>query len=56
MPRVSDATDRACKTGRDKGYRAVDYGRLTAVLIEAVKELKAENNNLRSRVESLEKR
>ena len=26
----------------DKGYRAVDYGRLTGVLIEAIKELRAE--------------
>jgi len=38
------------------GYKAVDYGRLTAVLIEAVKELKTENDLLRERVANLEAR
>ena len=38
----------------DKEYLGVDYGRLTAVLIEAVKELKAENDELKKRVEALE--
>ena len=28
----------------DEGYRAVDYGRLTGVLIEAIKELRAERD------------
>ncbi|GEM_PF-1698350 len=40
----------------DKEYRAVDYGRLTAVLIEAIKELKAENDDLQKRIAALEKR
>jgi hypothetical protein len=40
----------------DEGYKSVDYSRLTAVLIEAVKELKAENDELRKRVERLEGR
>ncbi|UCE18649.1 MAG: tail fiber domain-containing protein [Gemmatimonadota bacterium] len=35
-------------------YRAVDYGRFTGVLIEAVKELKAVNEALKQRVESLD--
>jgi hypothetical protein len=38
------------------GPLAVDYGRLTAVLVEAVKELKAENEELRQRIELLELR
>jgi hypothetical protein len=36
-------------------YKAVDYGKLSAVLIEAVKELKAENDSLKQRIEALEK-
>ena len=36
-------------------YRAIDYGKLTAVLIEAVKELKAQNEVLIQRVEVLER-
>ncbi|MCI0330448.1 MAG: tail fiber domain-containing protein [candidate division Zixibacteria bacterium] len=39
----------------DEHYRGVDYGRMTAVLIEAVKELKAENEELRNRILKLEK-
>jgi Chaperone of endosialidase len=35
-------------------YKAVDYQGLTTVLIEAVKELKAQNEALRSRMEALE--
>ncbi len=41
-------------TWGDEGYRAVDFGRLTGVLIEAVKELRAENRALRQRIEALE--
>ena len=37
-------------------YRAVDYGKLTAVLLEAVKELKAGQDALRQRVVELEAR
>jgi len=35
-------------------YRAVDYGRLTGVLIEAIKELKEENRALTQRLHKLE--
>jgi hypothetical protein len=41
-------------TWGDEDYRAVDYGRLTGVLIEAVRELRAENEDLSRRVEALE--
>ncbi|HDS01028.1 MAG TPA: tail fiber domain-containing protein [candidate division Zixibacteria bacterium] len=36
------------------GYKSIDYSRLTAVLVEAVKELKAENEILKQRIEALE--
>ena len=39
-----------------EGYKAVDYGSLTAILIEAVKQLKSENNLLLSRLEVLEEK
>lgn len=39
----------------DEKYRGVDYGRMTAVLIEAVKELKSENDELKKRILKLEK-
>jgi hypothetical protein len=42
-------------TQLDNGYKTVDYSKLTAVLIEAVKELKAENDALKQRIERLEK-
>jgi hypothetical protein len=38
----------------DQGMKAVDYQQLIGPLIEAVKTLKAENNDLRARVEKLE--
>jgi hypothetical protein len=41
-------------TNKDTGMKAVAYDKLTAVLIEAVKELKAENEELRKRIEQLE--
>jgi hypothetical protein len=41
-------------TWGDEGYRAVDYGRLTGVLIEAVRELKEENGMLQQRLHKLE--
>jgi hypothetical protein len=39
----------------NENYKAVDYGRMTGVLVEAVKELKAENDALKQRVEALER-
>lgn len=41
-------------TGDKGNYKAVDYSRLTTVVIEAVKELKAENGKLKRRIEMLE--
>jgi hypothetical protein len=41
-------------TWGDEHYRAIDYGRLTVALIEAIKELKAENIALQQRIEALE--
>ena len=40
----------------DKGYKAVNYTGLTAALIEAAKELKAENEHLQQRIEALEQK
>jgi hypothetical protein len=42
-------------TWGDENYLAVDYGRLTAVLLEAVKELTSEIDALRGRIVALEK-
>jgi len=39
--------------GRD-GYKSVAYANLSAVLIEAIKELKAHNDTLQSQVDNLE--
>ena len=39
----------------EEGYKAVNYVKLTAVLLEASKELKAENDQLKERIERLEK-
>jgi hypothetical protein len=39
-----------------KGYKSVGYTNLVAPLIEAVKELKAENDKLKARLETLEKK
>ena len=38
-----------------EGYKSLDYSRLVSPLIEAVKELKAENEELKKRIEVLEK-
>ena len=40
----------------EQGFKSVDYAKLTALLIEAVKELKDENKVMRNRIEILEKR
>jgi hypothetical protein len=40
----------------NNGYKSVDYSSLVAPLIEAVKELKAENEALKERLEALEKK
>jgi len=37
------------------GYKAIDYSELPLLTIQAVKELKAENDDLRKRVEELER-
>ena len=41
------------ETRKHDGYKAVKYEKLTALLIEAVKELKDENKELRSMIEDL---
>jgi hypothetical protein len=41
-------------TWGDQNYLGVDYGRMTGVLIEAVKELRQENQSLKERIEALE--
>jgi chaperonin cofactor prefoldin len=38
-----------------EGYKAVAYSKLTAVLVEAVKELKAENEALKSQNDKIKK-
>lgn len=37
----------------DNGYKSVDYARLTPILVEAIKELKKENDAIRKDVEAL---
>jgi Chaperone of endosialidase len=39
----------------DQGYKAVNYSGLTATLIEAIKELKADDETLCARIEALER-
>jgi hypothetical protein len=38
---------------RDNGYKAVKYEKLTAFLIQVVKELKADNEDLRNEINNL---
>lgn len=42
-------------TTDDNGYKAMDYPKMTSILLGAIKELKAENENLKARIEKLEK-
>jgi hypothetical protein len=42
-------------SGDEEGYKGVNHFGLTAALIEAAKELKADNEALRSRIEALER-
>ena len=39
-------------TWGDAGYRAIDYGRLTAVLVEAIKQLRAEAEALKQSIQA----
>lgn len=39
----------------ENGYKSVDYTKLTAVLIEAIKELRSQNQELKRRIDVLEK-
>jgi hypothetical protein len=50
---VKDVIPQAVSEGAD-GTLAVEYDQIVGPLIEAVKELKADNDNLRMRIESLE--
>ena len=43
-------------TNEADGYKGINYAETTAVLVEAMKELKAENNALKARLEKLEER
>jgi hypothetical protein len=40
----------------DKGYKTLAYDKLTSYLVEAVKELKAENDGLKARLKTLEEK
>ena len=51
---VEESFPELVSTFGDHGYKAVDYSGLSGVLIEAVKELKAENEAFRSRIATLE--
>ncbi len=53
---VEAAFPEAVATSAENGYKSVNYNSLTAVLIEAVKELKAENESLKQRIERLERK
>jgi hypothetical protein len=55
---VAQDVERACpelvSTWNKGDYKAVDYGRMSALLVEAVKELAAQNRRLEDRVKVLE--
>lgn len=50
---VEKALPELVSTGSD-GIKSLSYDRLTAVLVEAIKELKAENDSLKAQIEKLE--
>ena len=52
---VEEVLPELVTTYADQDYKAVDYSGLTVLLIEAIKELKAEVNELGSRIEALER-
>ena len=43
-------------TTDESGYKAVRYNKLPLLLLQAVKELKADNDALRKRLEALERK
>jgi hypothetical protein len=55
FPEVVSTYEPGQESKEEEDYKAVDYNGLTSVLIEAVKELKAQNEALRSRIEALER-
>jgi hypothetical protein len=42
-------------TNEPDGYKGINYAEVSAVLVESIKELKAENDLLKNRLEKLEK-
>ncbi len=50
---VEDVLPEVVTTGLD-GYKSVDYGKLTPLLIEAIKELKQKNDILEKRIKTIE--
>ena len=39
-----------------EGYKSINYGKIVAALVEAVKELKTQNEELKAKIEALESR
>jgi hypothetical protein len=50
---VEEVVPEVVHTSAD-GYKSVEYANLVAILIEAVKKLRADNDTLRDRIEKLE--
>ena len=51
---ISEVLPEAVSKGQDD-YLSVDYGKITPLLVEAIKQLKAENDELKERLEKIEK-